>query len=83
MGEALDSQGATQTAQAPQAPQKDNTDSVEPPDRQEMLYQGSHAPDLGGDGFRWQKLRRPLGRLHHRGVRRLFRHRDVLPQSSL
>lgn len=32
MGEAMDPQGATQTAQAPQAPQKDNTDSVEPPD---------------------------------------------------
>lgn len=52
-GEAEGLQATVQTetlAQTQIQTQKDSTDSVEPPNREEMHHKGSHASTLGGHG---------------------------------
>lgn len=62
-GEAEGLQATVQTqtlAQTQIQTQKDSTDSVEPPDRQEVHHKGSHASTLGGHGPRGPQLRGAL-----------------------
>lgn len=62
-GEAEGLQATVQTetpAQTQIQTQKDSTDSVEPPDSQEMHHKGSHARTVGGHGPGGPQLRRTL-----------------------